>query len=126
MDHAQASELFSSYWDHDLTPEENARLEEHLGSCLVCRREYEAFEKMLGGLSALEKQVAPEGFAEGVITRLRKRSRGRFFSLGPLDPSNLKRVDRIPYELFSVLMLAILVAIYVVMQVAQPGRLHLP
>lgn len=124
MDHAQASELFSSYWDHDLSPEESARLEEHFSSCLVCRREYEAFQKMLGGLGAMEKQIAPEGFADGVIHRLRKRSRGRFF--GALDPANLKRVDRIPYELFSVLMLAILVAIYVAMQAGQPGRLHLP
>ena len=124
MDHAQANELFSSYWDRDLSPEETARLEEHLGSCVVCRREYDAFRQMLGGLGTLEKQVAPDGFAEGVVHRVRKRSRGRFF--GPLDPASLRRVDRVPYELFSVLMLAILVAIYVVMQVSQPGRLHLP
>ena len=124
MDHAQANELFSSYWDRELAPEETARLEEHLGSCVVCRREYQEFQQMLGGLGALEKQVAPEGFAEGVVKRVRKRSRGRFF--GPLDPASLRRVDRVPYELFSVLMLAILVAIYVVMQVAQPGRLSLP
>ena len=42
MDHAQATELFSSYWDRELEPGETARLEEHLHSCVVCRREYQA------------------------------------------------------------------------------------
>jgi anti-sigma factor RsiW len=122
VEHAQATELFSAYWDHDLGPEDSARLEEHLGACGACRREYEAFEAMLGGLSSLERQAAPAGFVQGVTQRVRRRSRGRFFN--PL--AAVRRADRIQYELFSVVMLAILVGIYVVMAVAQPGRLHLP
>lgn len=119
MDHVQATEMFSSYWERDLGAEDLARLEEHLRSCVVCRREYNDFQKMVGGLHGLEKEMAPAGFQEGVIKRVRKKSRGRFFS-------SRRALERIPYELFSVLMLAILVAIYVVLQLAQPGRLRLP
>jgi len=122
VEHAQATELFSSYWDHDLAPEDSARLEEHLGACADCRRDYQSFEAMLGGLSALAPEMAPEGFVQGVTQRLRRRSRGRFFN--PL--AAVRRADRIQYELFSVVMLAILVGIYVVMAVAQPGHLRLP
>ena len=123
--HSEAEQLFSDYWDEELGPDAKSRLEEHLASCADCRREYDAFGKMLGGLGALEKQVAPSGFADGVVARLRRRSRGRFFA-GALDPRALLRADRVPYEVFSVLMLALLVAIYVVMQLAQEGRLRLP
>ena len=119
MDHVKATELFSSYWERDLGADETARLEEHLRSCVVCRREYQAFDKMLGGLHSFETQLAPQDFVPGVIKRVRKKSRGRFFS-------SRRALERTPYELFSVLMLAILVAIYVVLQLAQPGRLHLP
>jgi anti-sigma factor RsiW len=119
MDHVQATELFSSYWDRELQADEAARLEEHLGSCVVCRREYQDFEKAVGALGSLGKELAPQGFVQGVVKRVRKRSRGRFFvGRGALE--------RIPYELFSVVMLAILVAIYLVLQLSQPGRLRLP
>ena len=119
VDHTQASELFSAYWDRELGAGESAQLEEHLRSCVVCRREYNEFEKMLGGLKQFETQLAPQGFVKGVATRVRKKSRGRFFS-------SRRSLERIPYEMFSVVMLAILLAIYCVMQLAQPGRIHLP
>jgi hypothetical protein len=35
-------------------------------------------------------------------------------------------VDRIPYELFSLLMLGLLLALYLVMHMSQPGHLQLP
>ena len=119
VDHTQASELFSAYWDRELGEGETAQLEEHLKSCLVCRREYHEFQKMLGGLKQFETQLAPQGFVQGVAKRVRKKSRGRFFA-------PRRALDRIPWELFSVVMLGILLGIYVVMQLAQPGRLHLP
>lgn len=119
VDHAQASELYSAYWDRELAPAETERLEEHLGSCVVCRREFQAFRLAIGGLAKLEPQLAPQGFAQGVAKRVRKRSRGRLFM-------PRRGLDRIPYELFSVVMLALLVAVYVVMQLAQPGRLLFP
>jgi len=119
VDHVQASELFSSYFERDLGAEETKQLEEHLRSCVVCRREYQQFEKMLGGLRASPHELAPDAFVEGVIKRVRKSSRGRFFG-------SRRAAERIPYELFSVLMLAILLAIYVVLQLTHPGHLQLP
>ena len=63
--------------------------------------------------------MAPPDFAEAVRSRIRKRSHGRFFT-----PRRM--VERIPYELFSLVMLGLILAIYVVLQLAQPGHLQLP
>ena len=119
VDHAQATELFSAYWDQELRPEELSALEEHLKSCVVCRREYQVFQKTLGAVGTLDKALAPPSFAEAVRTRIRKRSHGRFFT-----PRRM--VERIPYELFSLVMLGLILAIYVVIQLSQPGHLQLP
>lgn len=119
VDHAQASELFSSYWDEELGPDEAGRLEEHLRSCLVCRREYAEFEKTLGALGALSHEIAPPGFAAGVVKRVQKRSHGRYFASRGM-------LDRVPYELFSLVMLGLILAIYVILQMAQPGHLKMP
>ncbi len=119
VDHAQATELFSSYWDEELSPDDTARLEEHLRSCVVCRREYQAFEQAVGAAASLPKEVAPPGFVAGVVKRVHKRSRGRFFARRGM-------LDRVPYELFSLVMLGLILAIYVILQLAQPGRVNLP
>jgi hypothetical protein len=119
VDHARATELFSAYWDEDLGPGDLGALEEHLKSCVVCRREYETFQKTVGALGTLHRFTAPPDFAEGVHSRIRKRSKGRFFT-------PRKMAERIPYEVFSLLMLGLILAIYVVLQLAQPGHLHLP
>jgi anti-sigma factor RsiW len=119
MDHVQASELFSAYWDRELSSAESAELEEHLGACVVCRREYQEFERAVGAVSSLERQLAPAHFVGGVVKRVRKRSRGRFFV-------GRRALERIPYELFSVVMLGVLLAIYVVLQLSSPGRILLP
>jgi len=119
VDHARATELFSSYWDEELPPEELARLEEHIRSCVVCRREYALLEKTLGAARALPRELAPPDFVAGVVNRVHRRSRGRFFA-------SRRLLDRTPYELFSLVMLALLLAIYVILQLSQPGRVTLP
>jgi anti-sigma factor RsiW len=118
VDHIRATELFSAYWDDELPPAEVGALEEHLKSCVVCRKEYQSFEQMVGALGSLHKMVAPPDFAAGVHSRIRKRSKGRF--------TPRKMAERIPYELFSLVMLGLLLAIYIVLQLTHPGNLKLP
>ena len=114
VDHAQASELFSAYWDEELGPEQLGALEEHLKSCVVCRREYQQFEKAVNALGSMHKMVAPRDFIDGVRGKIRKRSKGRFFT-----PRRL--AERVPYELFSLVMLGLILAIYIVLQLAHPA-----
>ncbi len=119
LDHTQASELFSAYWDEELSSEQTAVLEEHLGSCLSCRQEYQEFEQMLGAAATLPQELAPPNFVAGAVKRVHRRSRGRFFRVRRLG-------ERIPYELFSLLMLGLILAVYLMLQLNQPGRLNLP
>src|SRR5438445_4161412 len=101
VDHTQAVERFSAYWDRELGAAEATELEEHLRSCVVCRREYQTFEQAVGAVGALHKMLAPSGFVAAVRGRIHKRSRGRFFT-----PRRL--AERIPYELFSLVMLGLI------------------
>jgi len=119
VDHARATELFSAYWDEDLAQDELGALEEHLRSCVVCRREYQQFEKAVSAIGSMHRMVAPSDFAAGVRSKINKRSKGRFF-----NPRRL--AERIPYELFSLVMLGLILAIYVVLQLTQPGTLKIP
>jgi len=50
---------------------------------------------------------------------IRNGSRGRFFS-------PRKMAERIPYELFSLVMLGLILAIYIVLQLSHPANLQLP
>jgi hypothetical protein len=119
VDHAQATELFSAYWERELGDPEKGALEEHLRSCVVCRREFQEFEKAVSAVGSLHKMVAPPDFADGVRTKINKRSKGRFF-----NPRRM--AERIPYEVFSLVMLGLILAIYVVLQLTHPGQLKLP
>lgn len=116
MEHIQATEMFSSYWDGDLTPAEVAALEEHLRDCHVCHEEYQQFRQAMGALGGLAKVPvpAPLTFTEGVVERVRRRSGGRFF-----NPR--RRHTRFPYEMVSALMLIIILLIYLMFQLSQPG-----
>lgn len=119
MDHAQANEMFSSYWDGELEPEAVAALEAHLRDCSACRHEYDEFKRTMGALGVLGKQPAPPTFSEGVVERLRRRSGGRLF------PAN-RISTRFSYEIVSILMLLIVVLIYLMAQLAEPGSVRLP
>jgi anti-sigma factor RsiW len=119
MNHEEAEALFSAYWDEELGPSETGELEEHLRSCIICHKEYQAFERSVGALSGLHRMIAPPEFQEGVRSKIRKRSRGRFFA-----PKRL--AERVPYELFSLLMLGLILAVYLVFSLSHPNQLKLP
>ena len=113
VDHEQATELFSAYWEEDLSEAQMKALEEHLRSCVVCKKEYQEFEKSVGATSGLHRLPPPPDFVESVKQQVRKRSRGRFF--GPKKWS-----ERMPYEIFSVVMLGIVLAIYLIYHFSNP------
>ncbi len=118
MNHEQATELFSAYWDRDLPVEENAALEEHLSSCLVCRREFQRFEKTVGLLKAHGRVAAPPRFGD----KVKKRAKKRGVRIGHWQTA----LTRTPYEVFSLLMLVALLAVYVLLSQSQPVHLRLP
>ncbi len=117
MDHDQATALFSAYQDQQLAPAEKAALDEHLQSCLVCRRELQRFQQTVQTVAQLHPMVAPPDFAAGVRDRIYKRSKGRFFR--PNAPGKM------PFEVVSLVTLGIVLAVYVVVQLLHP-QLHLP
>jgi len=80
MEHEKARELFTDYLDGELSGEEKAALEEHLAECEECRAEWESFSRTVGEVSGLLSVAAPDDFAREVEQKIRRRSRGKFFS----------------------------------------------
>lgn len=64
-------ELLSARLDGPLTPEEEQALEAHLSRCLACRTAGAQLAALQGAFPELEEVPAPEGFAQGVIDRIR-------------------------------------------------------
>lgn len=76
--------LLDPYIDNELSPEETARVREHLRTCDGCRAYVQAALLMRDALPEAEDAVVPEGFAEGVMAAIRadaaprKRPRSRW------------------------------------------------
>lgn len=64
-------ELLSQRLDQPLLPEEERELEDHLARCPRCRALAEDLEQLCGQFACLEELPAPEGFAHGVMDRIR-------------------------------------------------------
>lgn len=106
MDREEARELFSAYRDGDLSAEQLNALESFLDRDDECREEYERFCRAIDSLALLQKQPAPPHFVEKVQTRIRRRSGGKLFT------SRGGSVSRVPYELFSLVLILILLSVY--------------
>jgi anti-sigma factor RsiW len=61
--HPFGGEALSSYLDRRLSPADSARLEKHLTSCELCRRQLEELRAVVEGLHALPSMPAPRSFA---------------------------------------------------------------
>ena len=76
--------LLDPYIDGELSPEETARVREHLRSCDGCRAYVQAALTMRDAFPEAEDTEVPEGFAEGVMAAIRadaaprKRPRSRW------------------------------------------------
>ena len=64
-------ELLSQRLDQPLPPQEERELEDHLARCPRCRALAEDLEQLCGQFACLEELPAPEGFAQGVMDRIR-------------------------------------------------------
>ena len=107
MDREQARELFSAYRDEELDPERVAALERLLEADEECRVEYESFCRLLDGLAGMRPARPPADFADKVKQRIRRRSGGRIFGM-----ARLAGVPRVPYELFSLVLILIILTVY--------------
>lgn len=63
--------LLSAKMDGELTPEEEKQLKAHLAECPECRALAEELEQTHAAFTQLEELTAPEGFAQGVMDRIR-------------------------------------------------------
>lgn len=64
-------ELLSQRLDQPLPPQEERELEDHLAHCPSCRALAADLEQLCGQFACLEELSAPEGFAQGVMDRIR-------------------------------------------------------
>jgi len=117
VDHDEATAMFSAYCDQQLGAVERAALDEHLKTCLVCRRELQRFQQTVESVGRLHPMSAPPDFVAGVRDRIHKRSHGRFFRPG--------QRGRMPFEVVSLVTLGVVLAVYLVVQLLHP-QLRLP
>ena len=107
MDREQARDLFSASRDGELSAEEQAAFERFLESDEACRAEYASFCRVIDRLGSLGRAEPPSDFADKVKSRLRRRSGGRLFGA-----SRLAGVPRVPYEIFSLVLILIILTVY--------------
>ena len=81
MDCDRFLELLSARLDGALTEEEERELEEHLTACPDCRAAGTQLAALQEAFSELEEVPAPEGFAQGVMDRIREESRPKVIPL---------------------------------------------
>jgi anti-sigma factor RsiW len=112
--------LFNAYFEDDLDPEDRLAFEERLDDDPEFRREFDSFSDMMSGLHELPFEFAPDDFVERVQTRVRTRSRGRFFNE---QPGALYRY-RIPYEIIAIVMIIVMAGSYLLMEAPRDSEIH--
>lgn len=114
MEHEEAQALFSAHMDGELDPEPAAKLAEHLAGCAACREDLERLTSALDGLRKMPTPPPATDLLAGVQSKIRKRSRGRYFRRGFSVGG-----PRIPYEIIGLLMLLLLLVVYLGMATFQ-------
>lgn len=110
--------LFNDFLEGELSSEEHAKFEERLESDDVFRKEYEQFFNVVGGLRSLPFTFAPDDFVDNVQSRIRSRSRGRFFA------DNYLLTSRIPYEVVGLVMILVMISSYFMMGVPHDAKIE--
>lgn len=77
-----SQERLSAYLEGDLSAEETDALLAHLDQCVSCSEELAELEDARQLFEKLPRQTTRGDFQEKLETRIRRRSRGRFFGQG--------------------------------------------
>ncbi len=96
----------TDYLDGEMTDGERQEFESELKSDEVLRGELRALQSTMAVCSDLQIRFAPDDFVDHVESSVRTRSRGRFFAYNALYTS------RIPYEVFAVVAIAVMSAMW--------------
>ncbi|NOZ85836.1 MAG: hypothetical protein GXP49_06170 [Deltaproteobacteria bacterium] len=111
MRHDEARKLFSRHADNELNERELAEFEAHLAECVICREEWERFKGALDMVKSLDEEPVPDKFVEGVLLKLKSRNKGAYLRL---KSGGIPYYFRVPFELFSFLMIIILASLILI------------
>ena len=99
-------ELFNAYFDDELSADERTDFDRRLQEDPDFAEEYEHFASFMGGLQNMHFQYAPDDFVTGVQSKIRTRSRGRFFA------QEVVFRTRMQYEVVAAIMLIVMATTY--------------
>jgi len=105
--HKKAETLFSSYFDKDLTPEDNKWLEEHLNTCDNCQNNWDTYKQTMKEVSGLLKLAPPDDVVLKVESKINKRSSGKFF--------NRQKSPSIQFSIVSFILILFFILAYLVL-----------
>jgi anti-sigma-K factor RskA len=109
---------FNAYIDGELSVEERRLFAEQLDEDVEFSRDYKAFARPIQGLQAFSFEFAPPGFVSRVETRIRTRSRGRFFA------ENYLFGERLPYEVVAIMMIVVMATMYFFVEVPKDKHMR--
>ncbi len=109
--------LFNDFLEGELSDDAHADFEARLESDEAFRKDYEQFFNIVGGLRSMPFTFAPDDFVDNVQSRIRSRSRGRFFA------DNYLLTSRIPYEVVGLVMILVMISAYFMMGVPHDAKI---
>lgn len=101
--------LFNAYLDDELSDDERRSFDERLADDPSFARQWEDFSSIMAAVHQLPFEFAPDDFVDRVRTRIRTRSRGRFFAEEYLFNT------RMPYEVVALVMIIAMASAYLFM-----------
>ncbi len=110
--------LFNAYFDDDLSADERQDFEGRLAADPSFAQQWKDFASIMGAVQGLPFEFAPDDFAERVRSRIRTRSRGRFFAEEYLFKT------RMPYEVVALVMIIVMAAAYLFMGAAPDQQMR--
>lgn len=109
--------LINAYLEGDLSEDQAEAFEARLEDDEDFAAEFEFFATVVAGVGDLPFEMAPDGFVDEVESRIRERSRGRFFGETVYRSS-------LPFELVAILMMAIMASTYLALDAPKDKRVQ--